>query len=101
MAATVTKIAGPAFIGPKMKMATYTVALDNSYPSGGEAKFRQALEAEPGNMDARYGLGYALLKQGSAAAAGSELCAVLRGGVAVDVEREVKGLLDKNELKCD
>lgn len=37
MAATVTKIAGPVFVGPKVKMAVYQVALDNSYPSGGEA----------------------------------------------------------------
>lgn len=37
MAATVTKIATPAPIGNGMKIGVFSVALDNSYPSGGEA----------------------------------------------------------------
>jgi len=37
MAATLTKIAGPTAIGPGLKLATYTVAMDSSYPTGGEA----------------------------------------------------------------
>lgn len=35
--ATLTKVAGPNPIGPGLKMAVYTLAWDNSYPSGGEA----------------------------------------------------------------
>lgn len=37
MAATATKIAGPTAIGPGLKQAFYTVLLDSSYPTGGEA----------------------------------------------------------------
>ena len=37
MAATLTKIAGPAPVGPGIKMCVYTMAWDNSYPTGGEA----------------------------------------------------------------
>lgn len=37
MAATLTKTGGPSAIGAGFKMATYTVALDSSYPTGGEA----------------------------------------------------------------
>ena len=35
--ATLTTITGPTNIGPKLKMAVYQVALDSSYPTGGEA----------------------------------------------------------------
>lgn len=37
MAATATKIAGPGFPYPGVKVAVYTVLFDNSYPTGGEA----------------------------------------------------------------
>lgn len=37
MAVTLTKIKGPWFAGPGVKMATYQVAFDSSYPTGGEA----------------------------------------------------------------
>lgn len=37
MAATLTKTAGPTAIGAGLKMATYAIALDSSYPAGGEA----------------------------------------------------------------
>lgn len=37
MAATLTKIAGPANFAPGMKCAAYQVAFDNSYAAGGEA----------------------------------------------------------------
>lgn len=36
MAATLTKVSGPTCI-PGIKIATYKVAFDNSYPTGGEA----------------------------------------------------------------
>jgi hypothetical protein len=36
MAATLTKVAGPCSIG-SMKIATYTMLFDSSYPTGGEA----------------------------------------------------------------
>lgn len=36
MAATLTKIAGPVYAGPGLKMAVYQCLLDNSYPTGGE-----------------------------------------------------------------
>ena len=37
MAATLTTIVQPNNIAPKMKVAVYQVALDTSYPTGGEA----------------------------------------------------------------
>lgn len=36
MSVTVTKIAGPANIGPKLKIATYQGALDSGHATGGE-----------------------------------------------------------------
>lgn len=37
MAVTLTKTSGPEAIGPGIKMATYSLAFDTSYPTGGEA----------------------------------------------------------------
>ena len=37
MAVTLTKTAGPSVLGPGIKMATYELEFDNSYPTGGEA----------------------------------------------------------------
>ena len=37
MAATCTLVAGPNNLGPDMKVATYTIVMDTSYATGGEA----------------------------------------------------------------
>ena len=37
MALTVTTVKKPEFLGPGLKVATYAVAFDSSYPTGGEA----------------------------------------------------------------
>lgn len=56
MAATVSTIVKPNNIAPKLKVAVYQVALDNSYPTGGEAvdltaDFDFIYSATPGGND--------------------------------------------------
>ena len=71
----------------------------DSNPSSAADAFRQALEQAPGNAEARYGLGYALLQSGDRAAGAKHLCASLVGAPA-DMRREVESLLTHNDLKC-
>lgn len=61
--------------------------------------FRQAMDASPGNAEASYGYGYALLQEGRASEALPHLCRALSTG-SVDVQREVNGLLSRNALNC-
>ena len=35
--ATATKLGGPTAVGPGLKVASYSVLMDSSYPTGGEA----------------------------------------------------------------
>ncbi len=69
-------------------------------PSAAAVKFKGVLDADPDNANARYAYGYALLKMNDLDAAAVHLCAA-RGSGNVEVEREIVGLIQKHELKCD
>ena len=62
--------------------------------------FRQALELKPGDAEASYGLGYALLQKGQATEAKPHLCRALRNG-STQTKRDVQGMLGQHQLSCD
>lgn len=64
-----------------------------------EASFREALDREPGNPEAQYGLGYSLLQQGDRSGATRWLCAS-RSTAGRDMRREVESLLEHHGLTC-
>ncbi len=68
----------------------------------GEARdlFTRALAEAPGNHEAHYGRGYAILKLGDVTGARADLCAA-RGGSDTDTDRDVRSLLRRNQLSCD
>lgn len=68
-------------------------------PSAAAAAFREALEREPGNAEAQYGLGYAQLQLGDKGAATRNLCASVKGG-SKDMRREVESLISHHGLAC-
>ncbi len=62
--------------------------------------FEQALERKPGDAEASYGLGYALLQLGRAPEAKPHLCRALRSG-STQTRRDVQGMLGQNSMSCD
>ena len=71
----------------------------NSDPAAATVIFQTVLDGNPGDADARYGLGYAMLQAGDATGALPHLCrARSRGGV--EIQREVTGLLSTKGLSC-
>ena len=71
-----------------------------SNPGSAADLFEQALQLHAANVEANYGFGYAQLQLGDKVRAQSHLCRAYSEGT-VDVRREVKGLLDQNQLGCD
>lgn len=70
-----------------------------SNPKSALSYFQDALSAQPTNIDARYGEGYALLKLGRTAEATKKLCSAM-AQAGPGVQREIKGLLGQNSLSC-
>lgn len=68
-------------------------------PDEAAGLFEQALAINPGSHEAMYGFGYALLKKGDAGAAGGWLCKA-RGSDALDIQREVTGLIAQHGIAC-
>ena len=63
--------------------------------------FRTLLETNPGNIEAEYGFGYALLKNQDPTGAQDHLCRARRGAAAeTALRREIDGLLETNALTC-
>ncbi len=71
-----------------------------SDPAAAAALFEQALQTDPSNADANYGLGYALLQGGDTGGAKVYLCKSLQNA-NTSTQREVNGLLTNNEMTCD
>jgi hypothetical protein len=65
-----------------------------------ERAFKNALDVSPGHPEASYGYGYALMQRGAREEAKSQLCVAQRGGLSVDLMREVNGLLEANGFTC-
>jgi hypothetical protein len=68
-------------------------------PARAADAFGRALETRPGDPEASYGMGYALLRLGQTDRAVGHLCRALGG--SAEVRREVSALLARNNLKCD
>jgi len=69
-------------------------------PSKAMAYFEQALALKPGDAEASYGLGYALLQVGRGPEAKPHLCRALRNG-STQTKRDVQGMLGQNSMSCD
>ena len=68
-------------------------------PAAAARLFRAALDQRPGDPEASYGLGYALLQAGDRDGARPWLCQALASGNG-ELHREVQSLLDHRELTC-
>lgn len=68
-------------------------------PEAAAESFRRALDLEPGDAEANYGYGYALLRQGDPSRAKPFLCQAQQGG-DIEVTRDVQALLAQNGLTC-
>ncbi len=69
-------------------------------PKKAASLFRSALDLSATHAEANYGFGYAQLQLGDKGTAQTYLCKALSGG-SVDVQREVRGLLENNQLGCN
>lgn len=69
-----------------------------SSPSQAADAFGRALEARPGDPEASYGMGYALLRLGQTDRAVGHLCRAMSG--SSEVRREVSALLARHSLNC-
>ncbi len=68
-------------------------------PQAASERFRAALTAEPGNLDATYGLGYCLNRLGQTDAAKPHLCKAVASGPP-DMVREASAIIGRNGLTC-
>lgn len=75
-------------------------SLVESDPVAAAAAFDDALALRPGDAEANYGYGYALIRQGNPPASRLYLCRALVGA-DVETQREVNALLTNNGLNCD
>jgi len=71
----------------------------SSDPALAAKRFEKALDLSPDHPEARYGLGYALLKLDRPPAAAVHLCAARRSSDA-EIRRDVDALLANNGLTC-
>jgi Flp pilus assembly protein TadD len=71
-----------------------------SNPVAAAELFAEALEVRPGDHEANYGYGYAMVRAGNVAAARSYLCRA-QGASDIEIRREVASLLERNALTCD
>jgi hypothetical protein len=68
-------------------------------PKAAAEHFKAALAKSPGNDDASYGLGYALLQLEDVVGATPHLCAAA-GSSSVDIQREVGSMISRNGITC-
>ncbi len=87
----------PAASAPKLAERGWTLA--DSSPAEAHRLFRQALELQPGNDAAAYGVGYTLLLQGRTSEALPWLCGA-RGSRDAEIAQEARGLLATRGLTC-
>lgn len=94
---------------PRTKAATNTTSetaaergwgLVESLPAQAAQAFREAIEANPNNLDAVYGLGYALLRLDQPQRAAPHLCSALRSS-DIETQREASSMLSRHNLSCD
>ncbi|MCA9573067.1 MAG: tetratricopeptide repeat protein, partial [Myxococcales bacterium] len=69
-------------------------------PARARGLFERALGAQPGNADANYGYGYALLTEGRPIDAQPYLCRALANG-DTETQREIRALVAKHHLTCN
>ena len=74
-------------------------SVDNN-PAGAADLFKQALDVSSTNSEANYGYGYAKLLQGDPTTAKRHMCKALPG-VDEATKREIRGMLNRNNLACD
>ena len=90
---------------PRQTQRSYQSLVDEGWdnvdrnPADAETAFKAALDVSPGDALASYGYGYALLKQGRTESATAALCSALANADR-DIQREVSGVLQSNDLSC-
>ena len=62
--------------------------------------FEEVLLTHPDHSEAHYGVGYTQLKRNNLSEATVHLCAA-QGSMNPDTERDVRSLLERNNLSCD
>lgn len=91
---------------PKPRASTYTTSIDAGWssveanPDAAADAFRAALDARPGDSEASYGLGYAMLKLGQRNGARAYLCAATQGA-DTRTANEIRAVLSNAELSCE
>lgn len=104
-AAPVVTEAPKAAPEPKPRKSRFQILVDQGWssvesdPKAAATSFAAAINIQPDAADANYGLGYALLKQGSKAQAAEYLCRARLGDLGT--RREITGLLQRHNLGCD
>lgn len=98
--------APPAAAAPAAPVATSAKArisqgwnVVGSDPAKAAGLFKAVLDEDASNADAHYGYGYAQLQRGQPEVALDHLCRASRTG-NVEIQREVQGLLGRNDLTC-
>jgi Zn-finger nucleic acid-binding protein len=75
--------------------------VDKGDASAAEGSFRLALDKKPGDVEATYGVGYALVRQQRVQDGRTYLCQALRMGPGTELQREITGLLEANRQTCE
>lgn len=68
-------------------------------PGKAAVTFKKAVDKSPGDVEANYGYGYALLLSGQTDAAVKPLCKA-RNTTQADILQDVNGLLASRQLSC-
>ena len=71
----------------------------NSDPIDSAQSFTEALKLRPGDVDASYGLGYALHRAGRTNEGLPHLCRA-RAGASAEVRAEIEGILGRSGRSC-
>lgn len=91
---------------PKPRVSVYKASIDAGWssveanPDKAADAFRAALDARPGDSEASYGLGYAMLKLGQRNGARAYLCAATQGA-DTRTSNEIRAVLSNAELSCE
>ena len=68
-------------------------------PGRAQQVFETVLLQAPNNLEAHYGVGYALLSQNRPQEAQGHLCTAIAGS-DIEIQRDVRALLNTHQLSC-